>query len=326
MEIMRINSEHKALGTVNFASFDLSQGADANRFTLRVEASQQLLRQGCYIDSPGTSYGGVVRDVKTERMGSVVYQICEGDTWGGILARRVIVPPPGLTHYMINGEAHAEIERLISYIGLGDVFVADPSTTDIVLSYDARFTVAFEALREALWQVGARLEFHYDYQKRRTVVSAVRHDPQRAYVSDTDDVSIAHMRPVNHLVCAGTGEMLDRIVLHLYADAEGNISTTQTLFGVDEIDEFYDATAADAATLEADGRQRLTEYQVFDSVEIRLPDETADVYALDDVVRGYDMLNEVMVSARITKKVLTIDEFGKTQMQYETNPVTLAKK
>jgi hypothetical protein len=32
---------------------------------------------------------------------------------------------------------------------------------------------------------------------------------------------------VNHLICLGSGELQNRIVVHLYVDADGNISQTQ---------------------------------------------------------------------------------------------------
>lgn len=43
-------------------------------------------------------------------------------------------------------------------------------------------------------------------------------------------------RGINHLICLGKGELADRLVVHLYADAEGNVSEAQTFFGNDERD------------------------------------------------------------------------------------------
>lgn len=40
--------------------------------------------------------------------------------------------------------------------------------------------------------------------------------------------------PVNHLVCLGEGELRTAWSSTLYADAKGDITTSQTLFGLDE--------------------------------------------------------------------------------------------
>ena len=46
--------------------------------------------------------------------------------------------------------------------------------------------------------------------------------------------------PTNHVICLGKGDLRDRKVIHLYQDAKGNVSKTQSYFGIQEVTEIYD--------------------------------------------------------------------------------------
>ena len=54
---------------------------------------------------------------------------------------------------------------------------------------------------------------------------------------------------INHLICLGLGELKNRTVIHLYADANGVISRTQTQFGSDEVTNVYDYAGAETENL-----------------------------------------------------------------------------
>ena len=323
MDVIRITPDLKALGATTVTNMYMTEGDEANPFSLTVPPSANRLDKGWYVAVPGTEYGGKVRNpssVNEDKYHALKYT---GVTWGGLLNEHTICPSGSNTHYQLKGEANHVIEQLISYLGLTDIFVADTSNSGITLNYEARFLPAFDALRTALFNAGAQLSHVYDFQHRRCVLKAVAVDQKRGrtYVSDADNVTINYYTPVNHLICVGEGEMQERIVIHLYADKYGNISKTQTLFGVDEVDQLYNYTSADAETLEAEGRRTLAELQVFKSVEVGIPSASSDIHNLDDIIRAIDTATGEQVRARVIKKILEIDHQGRVSANYETKAI-----
>ncbi|MFR5827828.1 MAG: Gp37-like protein [Adlercreutzia equolifaciens] len=104
-------------------------------------------------------------------------------------------------------------------------------------------------------------------------------------------------RCTNHLVCLGVGELAARTVVHLYADAAGNVGKTQTLFGADEITEKYDYSNAEAAELEEKGAEKLREMQTEGRVGVTVKDDAVTLH-LGDVVHGRDNALGVTCTAK----------------------------
>ena len=129
-------------------------------------------------------------------------------------------------------------------------------------------------------------------------------------------------RCVNHLVCAGTGELKNRAVVHFFADAAGNVSHTQSLFGVDEISALYDYSNADEAQLEEEGRKKLQEYQTQGSVEVEAHDDI-DV-DVGDVISARDNAHGRTVTATVAKKIVKVSR-GVATYSYEVGSETTTK-
>lgn len=323
MDAIRITPDLRAMGATTVTNMYMTEGDEANTFYITTPPSPNALDKGWYVAVPGTEYGGKVRNqssVNENKYSALKYN---GVTWGGLLDEHIICPNGSDAHYHLKGEANHVIEQLISYLGLTGIFVADTSNSGITLNYDVRFVPAFQALRTALSRVGARLSHVYDFQRRRCVLKAVEVDQKRGrtYVSDADNVTITRYTPVNHLICIGEGEMQERVVIHLYADKNGNISKTQSLFGVDEVAQLYDYTSADAETLEAEGRRTLAELQVFKEVEVGIPSASSDIHDLDDIISALDVATGETVRARVIKKTLEIDHQDRVVASYETRSI-----
>ena len=63
---------------------------------------------------------------------------------------------------------------------------------------------------------------------------------------------------INHLVCAGEGEGIDRKILHLYVQKDGSIGQAQYYNGLDEREALYSYTSVeDDAKLLEEGTERL---------------------------------------------------------------------
>lgn len=121
--------------------------------------------------------------------------------------------------------------------------------------------------------------------------------------------------PVNHLVCLGTGELDERIVVHLYADEKGNVSQTQSLFGLMERALKYDYTSADRETLIEDGTEKLLELQACDASEMNLFDDSE--YDIGDIVGSYDPDTGILLITSIASKIVSIDSQDNIVIEYQ---------
>ena len=94
-----------------------------------------------------------------------------------------------------------------------------------------------------------------------SAVPLVDYSQDEEWDSDQMNFQISsNERPVNHLICLGKGDLSERMVRHLYMDVRGNISETQTFFGVDEVTETYDYSNVESEEeLITGGTQRLQE-------------------------------------------------------------------
>lgn len=240
-------------------SISCTVGNDENDFVIKLPLTDTLPLHGfAYVD--GTEWGGVVDGYGVDASGAVPVSTWTGRTWSGILAKSIVMPEGD--HYVMDGEANSAIASLLERQGLDGVFFADRADSGLVLSsYQVeRFADAYSAIRSALATVGGALSV--ERRGSSTMLSAVR--ARNLAETDGDSASFTasvNTRPTNHLVCTGEGEDQSRVVVHLFADEEGNVSRTQTLFGIDEVTEQYDYSNADEAQLVEDGTKKLQELQ-----------------------------------------------------------------
>lgn len=251
--------------------FDLNiQYGDVNDYELTLD-TVLAPRSMFYID--GTPYGGIVDQrcpMTTATSETITFK---GRSMQGILASKVIMPPAGKTHLVVSGDANEVIAMVLSLVGLDGIFAADPIPSGAVLDGYRfyRFVDAWNGLRMALASVGMRLQM--TCQQGLHLLGAVpstaygQIDSERVFFELTcDDI------PVNHLIGLGKGEGLSRAVSEWYADANGNVSQTQTLFGALENAITYQSTSDDATTLPAKARSKLKEYQNASKAKVTLPE------------------------------------------------------
>ena len=313
------------VGVIRGASATLSIGGDST-FSVSCPESYAPSGVGCgsIIYADGTELGGIVDAPGSDTTQATHRATWSGRTWSGVLNSFIVRPDAGKTHYTDQGEANEVIARLISRLGIGELFAASNTKSGINLSLQVRYSGAWDALTSALYKAvseqapyGGRLSV--TWQGERVVLGAVRavNWGEREREAARTPMRLVHMeRPVNHLVCLGQGELLDRTVIDLYADAHGNISQTQTFFGLDERAEVYDyGNSEDAQLLEA-GRELLESYQNASECDI-----TGDTDAsVGDVIAGRDSRLGVYVSARVDRKSYIIER-GRASVVVESgNP------
>lgn len=300
------------MAAVEDYELDLAFGDTEQSFEVTFE--QPRLAAGAYIYLDGTEYGGIVDGIKadtTSTMG-ITYT---GRTWHGILAGKVVRPPAGQDYRTFSGDANAAIADIISHAGLGALFSARAAASGYTVSYRyARYVDAYTALKSMLESVGCVLclSRHDGYVEAWAEPAAQISDEVDSDLMDFTSESTA--RVVNHLVCLGSGELAERTVLDLYADANGNVSTSQTFAGVDEVAEVYDYASADAATLLEEGTKRLKDMQVGGTVDVDVHGEQG--WRVGDHVTSQNNSAGIVVSTVVTKKIVKVSD-GVLVVHYE---------
>lgn len=311
-----------ALGNVReLADFtlDLAFGSDENAFTLTC-AEEYAPKEGQYVYIDGTEYGGIVDestyDAGREPTGLVT---CTGRTWHGILAAKRIMPEGD--HLRVSGKVGDVLASLVSMMRLGAIFSVELGGANVSYTFE-RFCDGYGGIRAMLKASGMKPTMRFA-NGRVALSAAPIVDYANKVDSDLLDFTITSVhRCVNHLVCAGTGELENRAVIHFYADGSGNVSHTQTFFGVDEICALYDYSNADADKLEEEGKKKLKEYQTKGSVEVDAHDDI-DV-DVGDVISARDNAHGRTVTATVAKKIVKVSR-GVATYSYEVGSETTTK-
>lgn len=303
-----MNANREDVGVLLDYELDLAFGADENNFECRVQAASHCCAAGYYLYFEGTEYGGIIDNIESDTTtGEVVYS---GRTWHGILNSKVISPDSGEAYLFVSGEANSVIDALLDRLDLPTLFEA--STEDSALNISNyrmnRYIAGYDGIAKMLSSVGAKLRV--SFRGGVVTLSAVaRHDYSKDEEFDSDQVGMKikrYHKPVNHLICLGGGELADRLVVHLYADADGNISRTQTQKGLDEVSTIYEYSAiTDELELVAEGTNKLKSLLIADEVSVDF-DADSDAYDVGDVVGAYDNITGLYISTEIKKKIVTI--------------------
>lgn len=300
---------------------DIAFGSDENALKLEARAGEAP-EEGQFVFIDGTEYGGVVDQASyeagREASGSI---LCRGRTWHGILAGKRLLPDSGSGYLSVSGKAGDALAALIERMGLSELFSAASDDTSVSYTFD-RFVDGYSGLKAMAKANGRKVAMRRKGGKVEISLPPVV-DYANKVDSDLLDFTLTSVhRCVNHLVCAGTGELENRAVVHFYADETGNVSHTQTFFGVDEICALYDYSNADADKLEEEGKKKLKEYQTKGSVEVDAHDDI-DV-DVGDVISARDNAHGRTVSATVVKKIVQVSR-GVATYKYEVGSETSTK-
>lgn len=318
MDLIFTNSNREDLGVLLDYELDLAFGADENDFECTVQASAHCCEAGSLLYMEGTEYGGIVDAIKSRNDTQEVIYL--GRTWQGILNSKVIEPDSGAAYLTLSGEANSVIGSLINRMELSGLFKASSEASGLTIQgYQMnRYIKGYEGVVKMLESIGAKLMVKFS--GGMVVLSAVvihNYAQDDEFDSDLIDFQIKKKyKTVNHLICLGTGELENRMVIHLYADTEGNISQTQTQFGMDEFTEVYDYSNVESEDeLLSGGMEKLKSLWEPDEMSIDF-DDTSNAYDVGDIVGAFDNVTRISVSAVIRKKIVTIKN-GQITISYK---------
>ena len=294
------------LRALKFSEYDFEIGDTENSFLVTCLRSEwETIYDGSRIYIPDTEYGGLFKQLQTNTKNGTIS--CGGYTWRGMLQNRILCPPSGADYATDTGELNAILGRRVSE-AFPNLFEGSLESTGVEVTYQYnRYVSLYEGLKAMLKSVGYKMKISYVQADAKVMVEAVPITDYSSQIEYSSDMNANYYMTktgtgVNHLICLGQGELANRTVVHLYVDANGNISQTQTFFNEDEICEIYDYAGASRDDLIQSGTDQLKQKRNQNSFRIDL-ESTRDV-EIGDIVGGRDYTSGMRMTAPITTKIV----------------------
>lgn len=279
---------------------EIGDSAALNDFETSADVSM-----GMYIAHIDGEFGGIVEKL-VEDTSTVWY----GRTWRKILQQHIIEPPEGNSHLILSGDLHDIMRAVTVDIAGGFFSVAEELCGVYAEKYQfARYCTGLNGLMDLCSYFGKKLVIRNRIVDGRLVVQLsaekpIIYDREKANITTTVTVD---KTGINHLICAASGELEDRIIVHLYLWPDGTIRQTKYYTGFDEHTALYDySSQRDLTQLIKDGVDKLRSLASYTKIEIQsvTADEEMDI---GDIVRVQDPERNILVEQPIIQKVLDYD-------------------
>lgn len=280
--------------------------ADKKNFEITVGIKNNVMHGGYWWYVNDTEYGGVVDSVKVITENNEIRY--SGRSFRGVLMSKIIEPPNGSAYRIVSGNVGDVLQSLFRIYGLESVFVADKSGISINSYQFARYTDLYTGLLKLGASIGMNLYLSAkDGMVHVSYVPVIDYSDRIEYnQNDVNFTLTKTYKGVNHLICLGKGELQDRTVVHLYADVNGNISTSQSLYGVEEYVSTYENTSAESVEdLVSGGTERLKELIGSDAFAVTSSDTERHI---GDVIGGYESVTDAYVISSITNIIVKLND------------------
>lgn len=315
MDLITIDESLKERFILKKYNSDFATGDEENSFKLTVHIKEfSRFNNIKYLSVDGTEFGGIINNLSVDSEAATIS--FDGRCWRGMLEDKVIIPASGKDYYTASGLPHNIMRQVISDVGLSGLFMVSQFDAPTIKTYQFnRYCTVLEGFIALLKSINYVLIIKYDNGK--VYISA---EPLRTiYAVDNYDcmVSISQsLRPYNHLICLGQGELKNRQVLHLYLDENGNIGKTQYYRGLNERISVYDySSVEDEKTLEEYGIKRFEELLESENTSIKLSNAELNI---GHYIQAYEHNTNISVKKKISKKILTLTN-GKGVINYEVD-------
>ena len=291
---------------------DLELG-DTNDFECDINLNfwdKKKLNYGYMIYIPDTEYGGIIGDMKTITKQNAIKMT--GDTWRGMLGKKIIEPPSGKDYLTVSGELNSILRNLIDGRFDGLFLVPQVDTGVIIQNFQFdRYCTLLNGIEDLLASVGYRLDIRHKrgepgipgWVELQAVPAKML---KKEYNQDNriNFITRDYRRGINHLICAGTGEGTDRTILHLYVQEDGSVGEKQYYKGIHERTALYSYTSqSDIEQLRKDGTKRLQSLATYKEFEMRIEDADLEI---GDIVSGRDYITGILVQKPVVRKILVI--------------------
>ena len=326
MDLILTDTSGNEIRAVIGAQLDMDLGT-TNDFVLEVSrvGYPDDITNKCRIFRPGSEFGGLIRRKGTSTLDNTA--TFGGYTWRGLLQHKVIQPPSGYDYKEVSGELNTVIGNLVPS-EFGGLFVASSEDTGVSVSnykFD-RYCTLHDGLMKMLRSVGYKLHLEYTQGTGGSAgyveIGAVPIVDYSSQIELSNDMQFnfaaqAINDGVNHLICLGEGELKDRVVEHLYVQADGTVSTTTPYYtGIDEVADVYDFPGADASTLIEYAEEQLPDMQNRVTFSMKIEKLDLDV-GIGDIVGGRDYITGITMAKPIVGKIWTVKRNGTEKIEYK---------
>lgn len=318
MDLIYMNEDKDDLGVLKDFSFDLAIGGDENDFECRIPLKNNCCKGGYFLYIEGTEYGGIIDHVKVDTQNEQI--IYSGRTWQGILESKIFIPDTVGSDISIVGEANGIMNQLILNLRLEELFKVSEKNSEINIptTMISAYARGYSEIQKILhdFQLKLKLQFINGYVEME-VVRAVDYSTDEQFDSSQITFTVEKKyNSVNHLLCLWKQEGSQDQVLHLYCDMNGNISQMQSLFGKNEVINYYeDSSAKSLDEFEEAGIAKIKESREGDNLEIAFSSDD-EGYDIGDLVGALENFTKISMKARISKKIVKIQN-GTTSISYE---------
>ena len=261
----------------------------------------------------GTEYGGMIDNVEVRtNSNELVYS---GRNFRGILNSKIVMPPEGQPYLILTGNASELVQNLIVQYGLDSIF-----SVSITQEYLTEFKVnRFDTLLDVIISIAYAVDKVVRFNVNKGVVflklvSRIDYSDDIQYRTNEINFDVKKSySTVNHLVCLGQGELLERQVYHLYVNDKKEITTEQYYFNRQEVTDKYENTSAETLDdLIDEGKKRLSELINTDSFELTL---SGNRYKIGDVISCFEPITGFSVTREISNMIVKIKN-GSVDIDY----------
>lgn len=322
LEYIYTDTNYKELGYLAHFDADVEIGeydASKNDFelTLSLEDRSPLYTIGSLFYKEDTEIGGAIQRLKINTSDNTITMI--GPTFRGLLKKEYVQPPAGSTYLILNGEANACINTLISDRFDGLFVVDNIGASNINVRYDARDINLLQALEKALGASNARLCIRHRSDGKVHLYAEKINDLSDTLQYDNDYqigmIVKTESKPYNHILALGKGELLDRLRVNLYLQTDGSWSDSNEVYkGLNrKTYKHEDVNVEDRAELIKNATEKVSEANETDTLEISFDADNAELF---DIVGAKENITGISFKEPITQKIIKISD-GDTSIFYK---------
>ena len=292
------------------AALDFDVGS-TDDFTLSVSLSlfdSEKYKSGNYVYCIGTEYGGILSDPEISTGDKTV--TFTGDTFRGMLKKKVIEPSPNAAYRIVSGELNTVLNTLINEHFEGIFTVSGISTGVSVSNYQFyRYCTLYDGIIAMLSSVGYKLKIECKYDDNDLIVE-LSATPIVDYSDDIEFSQDSNVRfkikqytnKYNYLLALGKGELTEREVIYLSWN-DGEPVVVSSIPRGDGVKVYlYDNSGSEE--LLKDSISKFKEINTEDTYSMTIRDNL-DI-DIGDIVGGRDYITGIVIAQPVTKKIIKI--------------------
>lgn len=249
MDLIYANANLKDIGVLQDYSLDMCYGDEDNTFEVTIQKyniamqGEEPITQDFILYIEFTEYGGRVDRIESDTKTGEITLI--GRTWHGILNSFVIEPPSGYVYRTFNGTANEVLGEMLDLFSvLGDLFVVEAplGMTELqVKDFEVRYEPMYDALLRMMEGINGKLKCQFKAGKVRLyITNADSYSSRYAFDPSQMPFKIGKtFNHINHLICLGQGNGVDRAVIHLFTDEQCTIQPYKRIDTPLEDSEYY---------------------------------------------------------------------------------------